>query len=234
MCYSLLLAIMTLTPDAVKIDRSINVTAESEVCVAPNSVQVTLTVVSIDKALSKAKSLNDERLKRVIAALTKIVESKNIQSDNISISQRRDNDSSHKDAPDAYEVRRSTVVTLKDVKRFEELLTAVLEAGANEVSGIDFQTTELRKHRDTARAMAMKAAKEKATALAAEAGLKVGKPRSIVEGASGGGYWSPFSGRGGYMQNSMQNVRPSEPSDNALAPGMISVKASVTVTYDLE
>ncbi len=33
--------------------------------------------------------------------------------------------------PDGYQVRRSIVVTLRDVKRFEELLSSVLESGAN-------------------------------------------------------------------------------------------------------
>jgi uncharacterized protein len=217
------------------VTRSITVEAHSEVCVTPDSVQVTLTVIAIDRQLIKAKALNDDRMQRLIAALVGIVDGKHIQTDNIAINQHRDNGNYLKDAPDAYEVRRSTVVTLRAVKRFEELLTVALQAGANEVNGIDFQTTELRKHRDTARAMAMKAAKEKAIALAGEAGMSVGKPQTIVEGAGSSGYWSPFSSRGGYTQNSMQNAssEASEPSENGLAPGMISVKASVTVSYDL-
>ena len=49
------------------------------------------------------------------------------------------------------------------VDQFEELLSRVLLAGANHIYDIDFSTSELRKHRDAARALAMKAAQEKAT-----------------------------------------------------------------------
>jgi uncharacterized protein len=235
MYFLILSTLVSAMPETNKVERSITVSGDSEVCVAPNTVRLTVTVISIDKNLSKAKALNDERLKRVIAALTKIVESKNIQSDNVSISQRRNSESYNKDVPDAYEVSRSTVVTLKDVKRFEELLTSSLEAGASEVGGIDFRTTDLRKHRDTARSMAMKAAHEKAVALATEAGMKVGKPRNISEQFTGGGYWSAGSRGGGYLQNSSQNVGISgESAESGLAPGMIAVTASVSVTYDLE
>jgi len=50
-----------------------------------------------------------------------------------------------------YFVRKNISITLKDVSKFEQLLSNVLQAGVNYVHGIDFRTTELRKHRDEAR-----------------------------------------------------------------------------------
>ena len=61
-----------------------------------------------------------------------------------------------------YFVRRTLVITVRDVGTFETLLSDVLQAGATHVHDIEFHTTELRRHRDAAREMAIKAAREKA------------------------------------------------------------------------
>ena len=78
---------------------------------------------------------------------------------------------------DYYQVTKSVQVFLRDVSKFEPLLTGVLRAGANHIYDVQFSTSELRKYRDQARALAVKAAIEKANDLASAAGLKVaGKP----------------------------------------------------------
>src|SRR4030095_3981219 len=87
-------------------------------------------------------------------------------------------------------VRKSIQVKLTDIEAFEALLTGLLTNGVNNVHGIEFRTSQLRKHRDTARAMAVRAAKEKADALASELGVKCGKVYSI-DANDAGGWWSP-------------------------------------------
>lgn len=222
---------MTTTPGPV--DRSITVNGDAEVRIAPDQVQLMLGVVTVDKNVSKAKTANDERVAKTLAVLQKGgVAAKDLQTDQLSIEPVSDSGYSRVRDPDGYQVRRSIVVMLRDVTKFEALLTSVIEAGANQVDGISFQTSELRKHRDAARAMALKAAKEKAEAMAKEYGLKVGKARSISESSS---WWgSPVMRAGGFAQNMVQNVGGGgEPSDT-FAAGMISVRATVNVAFDLE
>lgn len=77
---------------------------------------------------------------------------------------------------------------LKDTSKFQDRLHDSLGAGANHICGVEFGTSELRKRRDPARALAVKAATEKAFALASAAGLKVAdKPLTIVVYSCGGG-----------------------------------------------
>jgi uncharacterized protein YggE len=93
----------------------------------------------------------------------------------------------------------------------------VLTAGANRVYGVDFQTSEFRKYRYQVRELAVKAAIEKATAMASA------------------------YGRSNRASNMMQNVSPnvisSEPGGDdvsvTMAPGRISVHASVSLTFRL-
>ncbi|HSM15517.1 MAG TPA: SIMPL domain-containing protein, partial [Gemmatimonadales bacterium] len=110
---------------------------------------------------------------------------------------------------------------------------------ANYVHGIQFRTTELRTHRDTARAMALRAAQEKARLMARELDREVGKPVLIREDHSGwwswyGGWWGSRGGQA-MAQNVTQNAPPTGGAlEGTTAPGQISVTARVTVTFDLE
>ncbi|MCK5634348.1 MAG: SIMPL domain-containing protein, partial [Anaerolineales bacterium] len=118
------------------------------------------------------------------------------------------------------------------------LLTAVTEAGATNVHGIDFRTSELRKYRDQARALAVQAASEKAEAMAGELSISVGTPKSINEDHVGWWSWYGYGWWGsryaGMSQNVVQNASgPSSDFEGAFAPGQISVNARVTVTFEL-
>ena len=97
------------------------------------------------------------------------------------------------------------MITLKDISAFDAVLSDALEAGATYVHGIQFRTTELRKHRDEARALAIRAAHEKAVALAQELGQEVGQPHDIREDQSQ--WWSSYNTWwGGRASTMTQNV----------------------------
>ena len=104
--------------------------------------------------------------------------------------------------------------------------------------GIEFRTTELRKFRDQARLLAVKAAREKADLLARESGRRVGKAVSIGEASYGyhSSYGSWWGGRYSSMtQNITQNLGGSPlESDSTLAPGQISIRASVHTSFVLQ
>ncbi len=132
------------------------------------------------------------------------------------------------------------MITLKETGKFERLVSQGLEAGITHVHFIQFRTTELRKHRDVARALAIKAAREKATALASELGQRVGRAHRINE--HGSGWFSPYGfgwgnrwGGQGLTQNVVQSAGGSpEGGDGTFALGQITVTANVTVSFLLE
>jgi uncharacterized protein YggE len=220
--------------------RLITVTGDAEVRVVPDEVILTLGVETWDEDLATAKKRNDARVKKVLAAAEKHgVEARHIKTDYISIEPRY-HDNYEKGEFIGYFVRKTIVITLRDISKFEDLLTdALLDAGANYVHGVRFRTTELRKHRDQARVLAIKAAKEKAEALSKELGQKVGKPHAIREEYAG--WWSWYNAwwgsrwSGGMAQNVIQDVGeiPSAAEGN-ISPGQIAVSAKVTVSFELE
>ncbi len=215
--------------------RTVTVTGEAEMKIAPDEVMLILGVETWDSDIRTAKSQNDERVKKVIA-LTKdfAIEPKHVQTDQIYVEPRYRDGYARTDLIGFF-VRRSVVITLKDITKFDDVFTAALGAGVNQVQGIQFRTNELRKYRDEARALAIRAAREKADALAGELGQKIGEPQTIQEDYSG--WWSWYSTRwGGSMtQNVVQNVGGGAPSEGGtFAPGQISVTARVTVKFELK
>jgi uncharacterized protein len=218
-------------------ERTIRVNGEASVMVEPDEVILTLGIETRSVELKTAKQRNDEVLRKATdIAKSSGIEPRYIQSDFIQIEPR------YKDYEtqvfDVYVVRQNLVLTLREIDRFEELLSNLLDAGVTNVQGVHFRTTELRKYRDQARALALKAAKEKAIAMAGELDQDVGEPLSIEEGYQGWFSWydSWWGSRiSGMTQNVIQNAGPSTyDGDSSLAPGQIAVTANVTVQFVLK
>lgn len=218
----------------------ITVTGEAEVRVVPDEVILTLGVETWDEYLKSAKSQNDERVKEVLRiAQAYGVEARHIQTDHISIEPRYEDNYEKKNLIGFF-VRKTIVITLKDISKFDDLLTSVIDADVNYVHRIQFRTTELRKYRDEARALAIKAAQEKANALAGELGQSVGRPRTINEEQADWWSWYNSWWGAGWGNNMSQNViqeaggSSSTTDDGTIAPGEITVNARVSVSFEFE
>jgi len=218
--------------------RLLTTSGEAEILVIPDEVVLTLGVETSNKDLSLAKQQNDESVARVLAAAqARGVDAKYLQTERISIEPRYHDSYEQRDFI-GYFVRKTIVITLKDVSAFDAVLSDALEAGTGYVYGIQFRTTELRKYRDEARALASKAAQEKAVALAQELGQKVDRPHDIHEDQSQVFSWYSVwsSGSAGSMtQNVLQEGNSAATgTDGTLAPGQISVSAKVTVSFEMK
>lgn len=208
--------------------RLITVTGEAEVNVPPDEVIFDLTVQTIHKDLRTAKAQTDDRLKKVIELTRKYkVLPKDVQTDYIKLEPRyRGNDESRLFI--GYSVRKDLVFTLRDVSQAEGLLSELIELGVSRLNSVRFQTSEIRKHRDQARAMAIRAAQEKAAALTAQIGQKIGKAYSIEEEIP-----SRVSSMSNVSQNSFSSSDDATDSEGTLALGQIKVSARVTVKFEL-
>ena len=207
--------------------RLITVSGEAEMRVVPDEVFFDLTVQTFHRDLKAAKAQTDERLKALIELTRRYnVAANDMQTDYVTVEPR------YRGGSDArqllgYSVRKDLVFTLRDVSRAEALLAEVMEAGITRINDIDFRTSELRKHRDQARAMAIRAAREKAVAMTREIGQRIGKAYSIEE-------VDPDARPG---QNFAANATGSSGDSDllgALALGQIRVSARVVVRFELE
>ena len=228
----LLLLPLTAAPAAAQERREpphVTVTGEAEMNIAPDEVVFDVTLQAFNKELKLAKTQVDERLKGLIGLARKhgVAES-DTQTDYVKVDPRFKSGNDTK-AFLGYWVRKDLVFTLRDVKRAEGLLSELLDFGVWRINSISFQTSQMRKYRDQARALAMKAAQEKAAALAGAVGQKIGKALTIEEDAPGRGSAPNLS------SNVVAYDRgDSSESEGTLALGLIKVSARVTVKFELE
>jgi uncharacterized protein YggE len=219
--------------------RTISVTGEAEVRVVPDEVVITLGIATHDAQLAVAKRNNDTIVARVLSLTKEFdIAPEHVQTDYIDIQPRYRDGCYEICDPIGYAVHKSVVITLNDLDKFEDLLTGVLNVGVNYLHRIEFRTTDLRKYRDQARALAIQAAREKAAALANELDEGTGKPLNITEQYSG--WWSGYGAWwGSHLSSSMSQNTVQEYQgeslgvDSSLAPGQISIKASVSVSFEL-
>jgi uncharacterized protein YggE len=205
--------------------RLITVIGDAEVRVAPDEAIVTLGVETWDKDLGVAKRQNDERVKKILALAKKYkIDPKNVQTDQIKIEPRYKEGYRREDFIGFF-VSKNIVFTLKDIVKFEEVLSTALQLGANYVRDVRFRTSKLNDYREQARTLALKAAKEKAKAMAKELGQKVGRPFAIVE--------EEYDNRERYQNVTRAIGSAPRGGDTSIAFGQISVTAKVKVSFEL-
>jgi uncharacterized protein YggE len=218
----------------------INVSGSAEVKVAPDEIDLNVAVETHDPSLPLATEKTDTGVSNALQFLKKSgIETKDIQTDCIRISPEYGNDLA-RTTPVVYIVEKTIGIKLKAVADFDTVMKGLLANGINVVHGIDFRTSQLRKYRDQARQMAIRAAKEKADAMAAELGVKCGQPYQINVNDGGGSFgWSgSYRGSygGGFNAMAQQNFSQAAQGDasetgDTLAVGQISVSANVNVAF---
>ena len=219
--------------------QTINVTGDAEIKVPPDRVVLSLGVEVHSKLLNEARRENDRRVREVkTAAAGAGVQDRDIQTDFIQMGMAYENDGV---TPRYYYTRKSIVIVLHDISKMEEVLSSAVDAGATHIHGVNFEITKLREYRDQARAMAVKAAGEKAHDMAKAAGLQViGGPTSISSYSYGGrswyGWWGDARASGMMAQNVayVANDGGGDAGQGTVAIGRISVTASVSMQFRLQ
>ena len=205
----------------------VRVTATSEVKVAPDRAVIELGVEKENPSASAAKQAEDAASRRILSALrANGIDEKDIQTTFLSLQPQV---GYRKQVRFTYFVAAQTLsVTVRDITRLDALLENLIKAGGNRIDSIEYETSDLRKYRDQARDLAVKAAREKALALAQALGQQIGKAQSIEEVPE------PTYRSAGLMSNvayeQEARVRRAGPTT---AAGQKTVSASVVVSFDL-
>jgi len=211
---------------------TINTIGTAEIQVVPDTATLSFSIMKKDKSVTVAKKQNDETIAKVTALARRFnINATDVKTDYIRVAEvtRRvkvkNSEDDYETVFDGYSVTRNLVVRLTDIGKFETFLTALLEAGVYNVANVTFSSSELRKYKDQARAMAIRAAKEKAEAIAREIGQSIGKAVSIEEE-------NLDENRSGSLNsNSNTLVLDDEYSAGTVSVGTITVKAQVDVRF---
>jgi uncharacterized protein YggE len=209
----------------------VTVTGTGEVKVQPDEIVLNIGIDVRDKSLDAARKQNDERVVALLNFLKKSgIEAKNIQTTNLSVYPHYVGEYGQT-TPEYYMTQKSVTILIKEVKRFDELLTGIYKTGANRVEGIEYRSSDIQKHREQARKLAMQAAKQKAIALTSELGSKIGRVYHIQEQTGPG---NPMPLYRTQMANSMMESAGGGASGPTISVGQLVVSASVEVRFVIE
>jgi len=208
--------------------RSISVTGTIETKIAPDHVVWSITLTDTHQDMLTAKNRNDEKVKAVVALRDKLnIGEGDFETDYISISrvnERNTNTFSH------FLVRRNVTIRQRDLKRFDEFLDSLVSSAEMEVR-FSFESSQIHQVRAETRLKALKAARDKATALAEAVGAKIGRVLTINE------HPQVDTRQGSILSNSaFIQSRPPEAdlATDRFVPGAITVEMTVYATFELE
>ncbi len=225
------LLILTLALSAEEQQRSISVTGEACVRVTPTAMKITFGMETRDENIQMAHALNITLYKRFLQVCEDAsIDMGHIQTNRIQMEPNYDN---YRDLiVDHYRAYRTVIVTVTDLSQLEIFLLDALTAGVTHIHDISAIPPDLRKNKDAARAAAIVAAQEKATALATALHMEIGAPIQINEQQQHWSYASGWNNHRSYNQNTMIQGNTQTPSHD-LAIGQIGINATIHVTFSL-
>jgi hypothetical protein len=162
--------------------RTLSVTGEGSVKVAPDIAVAYLSVVSRDPYLNKAWDDNNAKAEAVIAAIQgQGVKAEDIRSE-FNVTQQEKYDQFGQPTGDiTYIVTHSLTVTVRDLTKVGAMLGAAQAAGVNSIGGVTFTLEDPTAAISQARALAVANARDRAEELAKGLGVKVGKVITVNE-----------------------------------------------------
>lgn len=213
--------------------RMITVLGEAQDQVAPDRAVMSVSLISKDQELNKAKQDNDALVGKLVGITQEYkIPKEKVMTSNVYIAPEYSYNNNKRQFI-GYTVSRSLRITIDDISIHERLLASLVDAKIDQVNGVDFTLADPEAHAKTVRLRALENAKEKAQALAAAAGGKLGKALNITTGSALSLSPVPYPPQPMAMKAEGFS-RSSNSSVAASLPGMITVSKTVVVTYELE
>ena len=209
--------------------RTINVRGDASIQIPNDLATVTIGVSRQGETAGAALRRSSTRARRVVTAL-KRAGGDAIEIETLDVSVRRRTVREGDDRVRVFVATNRLRLEVEEVARTGELLAAAVRAGATSVSSIKFTRSDVRQVYREQLVAAFDDARAKSQALAAQAGLTLGRPLTIEESGFRASVSQPvFSedaatapGAGG----------ESEPVIPPVKPGSTSVKARVFVVFE--
>jgi uncharacterized protein YggE len=212
--------------DEAKVTRTVTVSGSGKVYLTPDIAYITIGVHTEGDNAAEAVASNNAQTQKVIDAIkAEGIADKDIQTTNFSIYPQQEYDTDGKPTGKVkYIVDNSVFVTVRDITKVGDVLDAAVKAGANSISGIQFDVADKTAALSEARKAAVEDAKVKAEELASAAGVSLGEVQTISEYTSGG-------------PQPMYDVRSAAPMAEAASvpvqAGQMLLTVDVTMVYEI-
>ena len=221
-----LLALPTFAQDnSAPLRGTIRVSGTGSVNTAPDTATIVVGVTIVDTDLKTAYGKANDQVAAIIKAVQEAgVAVEDVRTFGLNIYQ----DSSYPQPTDGntpaslrYNVSNQVSVKVKDMAKVADVINAAVDAGANNLFGLEFSVSDVKSFESQARKLALDDARAKAAELASAAGVTLGDIVSISEFSNGvpiGASARMDMGGGGAV----------------IQPGQQQVSASLDVTFEIK
>lgn len=161
--------------------RTMSVSGSGQVTLVPDIASISIGVRTEADEVTDALSGNSEQAAAIADTLQEYdVAEEDIQTSNFNVYPSDRYDPITGEVTSHYFVVENTVIVIvRDLAKLGEILSAVVEAGANSIYGISFDIEDRETAVNQARELAIQNAREKAEAIADAAGVELGDLHSI-------------------------------------------------------
>ena len=217
-------------------ENTITITESSQIYAKPDLALGTFSVVTEAKTVTQALTDNTNKMNALISFIkNQGVEERDIKTTSFNISPRyewRESLTCYPPCPGntrvlvGYEISQSLEVKIRDMLKIGETIQGATEAGANQVSNLQFVIDKQEEFKKQAREEAIKKAKVKAQELASQLGIKLIRISNFSEGVS-----TPFF----YDMREAVGMGGAIPAPAPeIATGENKIEVTVSLTYQVK
>ncbi|MBI5153258.1 MAG: SIMPL domain-containing protein [Parcubacteria group bacterium] len=220
--------------------KSFTVSAEGKAVVLPDVAKFSFGVVTEGgKNLAELQSQNSKKVNSAIDfVIANHVDKKDIKTTGYNVSPRYENTLCSPVAIDArvcpppaivgYTISQDVQVKARDFSVVGDILSGVVNRGANSVSQLSFVVDDETKYKEQARTEAIEKAKRQAVDIAKAGGFQLGRVVSFQEGGGTQPYYGAYEN---YSLGASKSVGGEAPRIEA---GSNEIRVSISITYEIE
>lgn len=204
------------------------VNGNSEVRVAPDEAIVRLGVLRQGNTARVAQEQTNAAATAILAALAKVpipntlIQTSSLRLDPVYANQRAENETPR---IVGYRASNTVSVRVQNLSLVGPVIDAALQAGANQLDGVQFQLKDDVPARERALKEAVGDARRKAQVMADALGVRLG---AVMEISEGGVSVRPYGADGAVF------MARAEAAATPVSPGEVEVRAAVSVRYRIE
>lgn len=214
------LLVLSLAAAPLASPRVINMMGEARLTFRPNQVVATFLITATHREQAGAKKSNDEKLAKFVKACREAgVEQRNMTiNEGGIVPEYRGNEVVN------HVMNRSVLITITDMARVDDALTAAVRNGGTQTGSVVLQNTEHSTYETKVRVAAAASARERAKGVTEALGAKLGFPMGVtdntpvVQSVAAGSY----------------SVPPEGPIVTSFATRELVATSQVTVQFDVE
>lgn len=221
---------------------TISFTGEGKVFAVPDIAAISFSILTEAKTSKAAQDTNSEKSKQVVDFLkSREIDDKDIKTTGYNIYPQYNYPKPcalglsypERDFPcidneqriSSYQVNQSFEVKIRDLEKVSTILDGLVSAGANQINNLGFKVDKEEELKEQARELAIKDAKEKASKLKKQLGVRLGKIVNYNEG----GYYPPIY----YSTEAKLDGRGGDISGPSVPAGENEIVMNITITYQI-